>query len=181
MSKVDRAGHNPRHPMTWTLPKDNKTVDVTSRGLRVTRTSTALTGPFDIAALAARLDTRRGALFSSQTEVPGRYSRHDLGFADPPIAIEGRGRAFSIAALNARGEILLAYIDAHLTDPRLTVTARSAQRIDGDVIEEPASDDEAQRTKRASLFTLLRALKDMFALEDEGNLGLLGGTFDAIE
>ena len=160
--------------MTWTLPKDSKTVDVTAQGLRVTRTSTALTGPFDIEALATRLDSRRGALFSSQTEVPGRYSRHDLGFADPPVVIEGRGRAFTIEALNARGEILLAYIDAHLKDPRLTVATRTAQRIAGTVIEEPASDDEAQRTKRASLFTLLRALKEMFALEDEGNLGLLG-------
>lgn len=160
--------------MTWTLPKDNKTVDVTAQGLRVTRTSTELTGPFDIAALAARLDTRRGALFSSQTEVPGRYSRHDLGFANPPIAIEGRGRTFTIAALNARGEILLAYIDAHLSDPRLAFETRSATCIAGSVVAEPAGDDETQRTKRASLFTLLRALKDMFALEDEGNLGLLG-------
>jgi anthranilate synthase len=161
--------------MTWTLPRDSKTVELmTVGGLRVWRTTTPLAAPFDVAALAATLDTRRGALFSSQTEVPGRYSRHDLGFADPPLVLEAKGRAFTLDALNARGEVLIAFISAQLDDPRLVVQDRSAWRIAGHVIEAPPSDDEAQRTKRASLFTLLRALKDMFAVDEERHLGLLG-------
>jgi anthranilate synthase len=161
--------------MTWTLPRDTKTVELkTAKGLRVWRTTTPLSAPFDVAAMAKVLDNRRGALFSSQTEVPGRYSRHDLGFTDPPLALEAKGRTFTLDALNARGEVLIAYIAAHLDDPRIVIKERSAWRIAGHVIEEPASDDEAHRTKRASLFTLLRALKDMFAIEDEHHLGLLG-------
>ncbi len=161
--------------MTWTLPRDTKTVELTTaKGLRVWRTTTPLAQPFDVAAMAKTLDTRRGALFSSQTDVPGRYSRHDLGFTDPPLVLEAKGRSFTLDALNARGEVLIAYISAHLNDRRLVIKDRSAWRIAGHVIEEPAADDEAQRTKRASLFTLLRALKDMFALDDERHLGLLG-------
>ncbi len=161
--------------MTWTLPRDTKTVELTTaKGLRVWRTTTPLTAPFDVAAMAKVLDTRRGALFSSQTEVPGRYSRHDLGFTDPPLALEAKGRSFTLDALNARGEILIAYIRHHLVDARIVVLDQSAWRIAGHVIEEPASDDEAHRTKRASLFTLLRALKEMFALDEERHLGLLG-------
>lgn len=161
--------------MTWTLPRDAKTVELTTaRGLRVWRTTSPLAEPFDVAAMCKTLDNRRGALFSSQTEVPGRYSRHDLGFTDPPLVLEAKGRTFTLDALNARGEVLIAYVAAHLDDARIVVIERSAWRIAGHIVEAPPSDDEAQRTKRASLFTLLRALKEMFALEDERHLGLLG-------
>src|SRR5271166_5359807 len=58
-------------------------------------------------ALADALDTRRGVLFSSSFEFPGRYTRWDMGFVDPPLVFTGRGRRFSIEALNGRGRILL--------------------------------------------------------------------------
>src|SRR5712691_2852738 len=58
-------------------------------------------------ALAETLDTRRGVLFSSSFEFPGRYTRWDMGFVDPPLVFTARGRCFSIDALNERGRILL--------------------------------------------------------------------------
>ncbi len=61
-------------------------------------------------ALADALDTRRGVLFSSSFEFPGRYTRWDMGFVDPPLVFTARGRQFSIEALNERGRILLAPI-----------------------------------------------------------------------
>src|SRR5205814_5972097 len=51
-------------------------------------------------ALAQSLDERRGLLFSSSFEFPGRYTRWDMGFVDPPLVITARGRGFSIDALN---------------------------------------------------------------------------------
>ena len=43
-------------------------------------------------ALADRLDDRRGVLFSSSFEFPGRYTRWDMGFVDPPLVLTARGR-----------------------------------------------------------------------------------------
>src|SRR5215469_6088382 len=58
-------------------------------------------------ALAGALDTRRGVLFSSSFEFPGRYTRWDMGFVDPPLVFTARGRRFAVDALNERGRILL--------------------------------------------------------------------------
>ena len=45
-------------------------------------------------ALADALDNRRGVLFSSSFEFPGRYTRWDMGFVDPPLVLTARGRTF---------------------------------------------------------------------------------------
>src|SRR5271168_2223283 len=58
-------------------------------------------------ALADALDHRRGVLFSSSFEFPGRYTRWDMGFVDPSLALTARGRSFSIDALSPRGCVLL--------------------------------------------------------------------------
>src|SRR5438067_444041 len=53
------------------------------------------------------LDSHRGLVFASSYEYPGRYTRWDMGFVDPPLAFTSREREFSIRALNPRGRILL--------------------------------------------------------------------------
>src|SRR5919204_5771301 len=53
------------------------------------------------------LDSRRGALFASSYEYPGRYTRWDMGFVDPPLALVSRERSFEVRALNARGRVLI--------------------------------------------------------------------------
>ena len=56
---------------------------------------------------AARLDRERGALFSSGIDYPGRYSRWEFGFVDPPLELVGRDRRMVARALNPRGAALL--------------------------------------------------------------------------
>ena len=63
-------------------------------------------------ALAERLDDRRGVLFSSSFEFPGRYTRWDMGFVDPPLVLTARGRGFTVEALNERGAVLLPAIES---------------------------------------------------------------------
>ena len=64
----------------------------TAGGVEIARrTAPAPLGSEPVAALAARLDRRRGVLLASSYEYPGRYTRWDLGFADPPIEIVSRG------------------------------------------------------------------------------------------
>ena len=38
---------------------------------------------------------------------PGRYTRWDIGFANPPLELWSRQRSFTVRALNPRGEVLL--------------------------------------------------------------------------
>ena len=56
------------------------------------------------------LDRRPGVVLSSGTTVPGRYESFDLGFSDPPLLMETSGSDFSLQALNARGEVLVAFL-----------------------------------------------------------------------
>src|ERR1700743_569285 len=56
------------------------------------------------------LDRRPGVVLSSGTTVPGRYESFDLGFSDPPLRLETSGTVFSLAALHARGEVLIAFL-----------------------------------------------------------------------
>src|SRR3982074_453637 len=63
------------------------------------------------------LDRRRGVVLSSGTTVPGRYESFDLGFSDPPLVLETTGTNFALRALNARGEILIAFLADVLREP----------------------------------------------------------------
>jgi anthranilate synthase len=161
--------------MTWKLEDAaGESGFVTAGGLAVSRSVERLQAPFSRDGLAARLDSRRGALFSSQTEFPGRYSRSDLGFADPPLVIEARLRAFRITALNARGEVLLAFLAEQLAGPELSFTGRSRTVLAGTVADDGPELDESLRTRRSSVFTLLGRIRDLFASPADPLLGLYG-------
>src|ERR1700743_1393760 len=72
------------------------------------------------------LDRRRGVVLSSGTTVPGRYESFDLGFSDPPLALETSGVNFSLRALNPRGEVLIAFLADTLREPCVVVTGKTA-------------------------------------------------------
>ncbi|MFQ5533523.1 MAG: anthranilate synthase component I [Sphingomonadales bacterium] len=133
--------------------------------------------PYENAAapIVAALDSRRGVLLASSFEYPGRYSRWDIGFVNPPLEITSRERTFCVRALNQRGEILL---------PPLVETIGRLEAIeemtaaDG-VIEgrvKPAAGGFAEelRSRQPSVFSVLRAIIDTFAAPDDKYLGLYG-------
>jgi anthranilate synthase len=87
---------------------------VTQGGVAVGRRCTPLGFDGAVAPLIASLDRRRGVLLSSGTEYPGRYTRWDIGFADPPLGLTARGRQVTVTALNARGRVLLRPLERRL-------------------------------------------------------------------
>src|SRR5436305_14506406 len=87
------------------------TTYTTDRGIRVLRTVEDVPVEGAIDGVVDALDSRRGALFASSYEYPGRYTRWDMGFVDPPLELVSRDRAFRITALNARGRVLLPAIE----------------------------------------------------------------------
>jgi anthranilate synthase len=126
-------------------------------------------------ALAERLDSRRGVLFSSSFEFPGRYTRWDMGFVDPPLVLTARGRGFAIEALNERGRVLLGAVGEHLAGlPAADIRAAGDDRIDGEIRRSTTRFPEEARSRQPSVFSVLRALGDLFASPDDQHLGLYG-------
>lgn len=148
---------------------------VTYGGIRISReTRTHVYRPADTA-LAEALDQRRGVLFSSSFEFPGRYTRWDMGFVDPPLAFTARGRRFSIDALNERGGVLLpAVLDGLGRLTAACVERAGPDRIAGEVEETDQRFPEESRSRQPSLFSVLRGLIDLFGSPEDQHLGLYG-------
>jgi anthranilate synthase len=125
-------------------------------------------------ALAQALDRRRGVLFSSSFEFPGRYTRWDMGFVDPPLALVARARSFVIEALNDRGRVLLPAIREALAGLPLVRVDFSGEGIAGEVADSAERSPEEQRSRRPSVFSVLRALGDLFGSAEDPHLGLYG-------
>jgi len=147
----------------------------TKGGIRIQREINERTYRPADTALADALDNKRGVLFSSSFEFPGRYTRWDMGFVDPPLVFTARGRKFSIEALNQRGRILLdpiAEAIAGLSAANIELT--SDDRISGQVRQSEERFPEEQRSRQPSIFSVLRALIDLFASPEDQHLGLYG-------
>src|SRR3979490_742776 len=92
-------------------------------GLAVARSVEQFSGGANrLADLIDLLDRRRGVVLSSGTTVPGRYESFDLGFSDPPLVLETTGTNFALRALNARGEILIAFLADVLHEPCVVIS-----------------------------------------------------------
>ncbi len=126
-------------------------------------------------ALAQALDRRRGVLFSSSFEFPGRYTRWDMGFVDPPLAFTARGRNFSVDALNPRGRVLLPAIAQALSPlSEASLEPIGNSRLSGAVAETAERFPEERRSRQPSVFSVLRALVDLFSSPEDQHLGLYG-------
>ena len=145
--------------------------------------------------LVDKLDEHRGVLYTSSYEFPGRYARWSMGFVDPPLEISGRGSECTIRALNERGRVLMPAIlqtmeqlktDGILERLDSTIEHDSGSgdsleqlltRIDAKVVppSEVGSFAEEERSRQPSLFSVVRALVDLFAYQGDQSLGLYGG------
>ncbi|VIO79657.1 Anthranilate synthase component 1, pyocyanine specific [Bradyrhizobium ivorense] len=148
---------------------------LTNGGLAVARVVEQFTGGASrLDDLIALLDRRRGVVLSSGTTVPGRYESFDLGFADPPLVLETSGTDFSLSALNPRGEVLIAFLGDVLREPCVVISERSATRLSGHIIRGAAPVEEDQRTRRASVMSLVRDIVAAFTSNADPLLGLFG-------
>ena len=146
----------------------------TAGGLAVMRSAAPFGGGAHLDDLIALLDRRRGVVLSSGTTVPGRYESFDLGFSDPPLMLETTGAQFALTALNGRGEVLIGFLSAVLRDPCVVIDTTTATRIAGHILRGDAPVDEEQRTRRASVMSLVRDMVAHLFSSDDPMLGLYG-------
>ena len=124
--------------------------------------------------LIERLDSQRGALFASSFEFPGRYTCWDIGFVNPPLAIRCTDTSISIDALNERGKVLLDILQTKLaTHPDLTTQFKTDSTMQLTVIKGDEVFSEELRSKQPSVFSVIRAILEMFKAQ-ENYLGLYG-------
>lgn len=148
---------------------------VTRGGLAITRVAEQFTGGANrLDDLVSLLDRRRGVVLSSGTTVPGRYESFDLGFSDPPLKLETVGVNFKLEALNERGQVLIAFLGDVLREPCVVISEKTSTCLAGHIIRGEAPVEEDQRTRRASVMSLVRDLVAAFSANDDGLLGLFG-------
>jgi anthranilate synthase len=143
--------------------------------IRVHRTVEEIPIANAIEPLVQALDAHRGALLASSYEYPGRYTRWDMGFVDPPLALTARGRGFRLEALNARGRVLLSPIAGALRALDAVERVSATEEVLDGAIRAPAGRfAEEERSRQPSVFSLLRALGALFHHPEEPHLGLYG-------
>lgn len=147
----------------------------TPSGVRIRRTTDRLIYGRAIAPLIDALDTQRGVLLASSFEYPGRYTRWDIGFRDPPLVLTSRQRNFMVEALNARGQVLLAPIMRILSSLDAIESLESDEdRVQGIVKEPVAGFTEEDRSRQPSIFSVLRALIQGLSTPEDQRLGFYG-------
>ncbi|PDT21945.1 anthranilate synthase [Rhizobium hidalgonense] len=175
--------------MVTILRDDGAEIYETKGGISVTRQRRAIPYGDAVSSYIDKLDERRGAVFSSNYEYPGRYTRWDTAVVDPPLGISSFGRDVWIEAYNERGEVLLGFVAERLkTVSELVLGASSARRLDLLVKKPDRVFTEEERSKMPTVFTVLRAVADLFYSQADASLGLYGAfgydiafQFDAID
>lgn len=118
-------------------------------------------------ALCRRLDRRQGMFFRSGTDIPGRYSRWDLGLCDPAMELRSRGRMITLAAQDSSGERLLSlFAPALRADPGIARIEVEKTILRAYLHPMGESFAEEQRSRQPSLFTALRSLLSTLTCDD---------------
>ncbi|MEM9333189.1 MAG: anthranilate synthase component I [Pseudomonadota bacterium] len=147
----------------------------TKGGFRVERESFPDTYETAIDTTLDRVNAQRGAVLSSNYEYPGRYTRWDTAIVNPPLGIEAQGRNVSVIAYNRRGEVflkpILETLSAH--DHVLQAT-QVGEQLNVRVKEAGKILSEEERSRAPTVFSVVRAIVDLFRSDADPNLGLFG-------
>ena len=147
----------------------------TPSGITIDRSIRELSTTSAISHIQVGLKSQAGALFSSGYEYPGRYSRWDIGFFNPPLEITSQARKVRFRARNEKGKLILTWIaeimedHPHIIDSQVTDFTFECTLKDMDEFF-----PEEHRSRQPSLFTLLRHLIQQLGNPEDQHLGLFG-------
>jgi anthranilate synthase len=138
--------------------------------MHITHTDTALPYSADsLDFLVQSLDHTKGIYMASGTDYPGRYSRWDIGFNNPPVEIKGYVDSTEFHALNARGEKILAQIQAVFKehpDASFRVQEASMRLLSCAVVKSDLPFTEEARSQQPSALSPLRHLMRHIKVSD---------------
>ena len=169
MSDINPGGDSAALPQ-YALPEYR-----TRGGITVHRSAEPRPYPGAVEPLVDALDGQRGVLLTSSFEYPGRYTRWDIGFINPLLEFNATGRTFNVSALNDRGFQLLDAIGRALEAQAAVVDLeRGPDGFRGQIVEPESGFPEELRSKQPTVFSVLRALIDLFGSDRDPYLGFYG-------
>ncbi|WP_437573623.1 anthranilate synthase component I [Sorangium sp. So ce887] len=149
--------------------------NITQRGVTVRREVEDLVVDGAIQPIVEALDSHLGVVLASSYEVPGRYTRWDIGFINPPLVLVSRGRDFRFTALNERGRVILPAIDEALRNfDAVAAIERRADEVVGAVRPPGERVPEELRSRQPSIFSVLRRMIELFGVPGDSLFGLYG-------
>ena len=158
----------------------NNSTFTTQGGVKIEKVITSLNAEHALDKIYQYIDTKKGALFVSNYEVPDRYSRWDLGFVHPALELIARKQQFEINALNPNGTRLLKLIAPVLQNhPHLKSLIFESdsnfpvEKLSGTVKTRPDFFTEEERSRQPSVFSVIRKIFELFRSGDP-YLGLYG-------
>ena len=125
--------------------------------------------------IQTKLDFCQGALFTSGFDFPGRYTRWDIGFVNPPLKIHASGRRLVFAALNDRGKVLLKFLEDVVTGCEAVGHVEVSEELITAELKPPRNIVfEEERSRQYTVFSLLRDVIAFFRSGEDNCLGLYG-------
>ena len=151
----------------------NNSTFTTQGGVKIEKGITSLNAEHALDKIYQYIDTKKGALFVSNYEVPDRYSRWDLGFVHPALELIARKQQFEINALNPNGTRLLKLIAPVLQNhPHLKSLIFESdsnfpvEKLSGTVKTRPDFFAEEERSRQPSVFSVIRKIFELFRRGD---------------
>jgi len=171
-----RAKHTLGAPRTRPEPKRTSTYVTKGKVLVICEIADELDPVASVKELTTALDHRRGCLLSSSYEYPGRYSEWTMGFVDPPLVVESWGLRFRIKALTQRGRLFLPIIRDALSSQadKLSISEHTDEQLVGAVLQSDEFFAEEERSRKPTIFSLVRVLVELFSSDEDSHLGLYG-------
>ncbi|WP_375474943.1 anthranilate synthase [uncultured Nostoc sp.] len=147
----------------------------TISGVSVSRSITEVKMDTALEDILFRLNSQRGGLLRSSYEYPGRYKRWAIGFVNPPLELTTQENAFTLIALNERGQVLLPFLLERLSQSeQLEKVTQDNNKIVGFIKPSKELFTEEERSKQPSSFTVVREILYTFSSQEDEHLGLYG-------
>ncbi|MBF4695969.1 anthranilate synthase component I [Fusibacter ferrireducens] len=147
----------------------------TKGNIKIDKTKAYLEQENIIESIAQQLVYKKGGVFASNYEYPGRYSRWEIAFTDPCLELRFFESKFIIQALNSRGDILLDVITNSISAlSGIHIIEKSEAYIVGHIEKSNAIFSEEERSKQNSIFLVIRNIIDLFYSKEDDKLGLYG-------
>ena len=153
----------------------NKTSYNTGGGLKITRNVSQLPYAAGISNIINSLDQSLGVILASNFEYPGKYTRFDIGFINPPLQFVANLKSFRFIALNQRGKIILSAIaPAIIKLENIKCNLVNDSLLEGEILYSNQRFSEEKRSKQPSVFAVIRAVMNLFLSTEDEYLGLYG-------
>jgi len=144
-------------------------------GIHISRTISTVDYESSIEKITSALDSQLGCFLCSSYEYPNRYKRWDIGVYNPMLVLSSKLNNVSINAQNKRGEVILSMIQGTLKSlPFITDFAYQEDAISLVITQGKGVFSEEERSKQPSVFSLIRAITNIFSNAIDDKLGLYG-------